>query len=54
MEESNWKLEMKAESLTNTVVRLRELWEELKATGYVNEEDGNKALEQAEAENAKS
>ena len=54
LEESNWKLEMKAESLTNTVVRLRELWEELKATGYVNEEDGNKALEQAEAENAKS
>ena len=57
LEESNWKLEMKAESLSRTVSRLKELWEELRATGYVNEEGGgNEALGQAaaEAENGKS
>ena len=45
---------MKAESLTRTVVRLKEMWEELKATGYVNEGDNSKALEQADAENGKA
>ena len=58
MEESNWKLEMKAESLSRTVARLRELWEELRATGYVvnGEDGGNEALglAAAEAENGKS
>ena len=57
MEESNWKLEMKAESLSRTVARLKEMWEELRATGYVKEEADKaplgEAAEAAEAENAK-
>ena len=56
LEESNWKLEMKAESLSRTVARLKEMWEELRATGYVKDEtEADKAPlgETAEAENAK-
>ena len=47
---------MKAESLSRTVARLKEMWEELRATGYVKDETGaDKAPlgEAAEAENAK-
>ena len=52
---------MKAESLSRTVARLKEMWEELRATGYVkdyNDEEANKApsgegSEVAEVENAK-
>ena len=54
LEESNWKLEMKAESLERTVTRLKELWEELRATGYVNEEVADKAFGQATAAEAES
>ena len=59
LEESTWKLEMKAESLSRTVARLKEMWEELRATGYVkdhsDETEADKAPlgEAAEAENAK-
>ena len=35
---------MKAEALTRQVAKLKELWQELKASGYVNDE--NKALQQ--------
>ena len=47
---------MKAESLSRTVARLKEMWEELRATGYVKDEtEADKAPlgETAEAENAK-
>ena len=54
---------MKAESLSRTVARLKEMWEELRATGYVKdhsydtEEAGEaplgEAAEAVEVENAK-
>ena len=53
---------MKAESLSRTVARLKEMWEELRATGYVKDHSDDteadkaptgEAAEAAEAENAK-